>query len=687
MRVRERIGRGELVALGAIVAASIIARLILAHETVTMMLVPDEYIYSEIARSLALYGSVSVRGTSAGFPALFYPILISPFWGSFDVETAYRLSQALNVIFASLAALPAFFLSRRLGFRPLLRLSIAALAVVIPGLAYASYVMADSLAYLLALSAIAVGARVLAQPSSRGELAFIALAGLAAFSRIQYLFLLPIFPLAALLLEPRRPLRAVRRMRLTFALAAAAAVLTLTLGLGSVLGYYNGVLDFSFHPLDIVRWIGSDAYVLVFAAGVFVVPGALIGVVLALAKPRRVEERALALLAVMSAAALLIEAGFYATNGSNRVQERYLLLLLPLVAVLFGIAVEHGRNIWRPTAAISAGLFLIMLAYPLTNYDSPTQVQDSPTLVATLQLQQWLGSGNAPFVVANIALVLLALAVLASARPRLTLPLGLALCVAFLGAGTAIAGKRFHDDSVYVADTYLPHDKSAVDRLQLGRVSFLRTPLSSRTQTVELMFWNRSIRELNGVGNTWGVDAYGFTPATIDRSGRLLVAGVPPRRPVVVDYYGTQSDLLGGRRLLTEAMFQVWKPDPELRFGFMAQGLYFDGWLASSGDAIVWPDASGWTRGVLHIELDGPGGDTRIKLSFSGSGRSFTVLLSGTGKRRITIPLSLHGHGELKFRSNMVRVLSDGRLTSVRGRIWFDRARSMSTNVARAQNR
>jgi hypothetical protein len=687
MRKASRTSKRELIALAAIAAAFFALRLFFALRAATMVMIPDEYIYSEMARSLADQGAATVRGASAGFPALLYPVLIAPFWGLFDVGTAYRLSQVFNAACASLAAFPAYFLCRRLEFRPLLRLGIATLAVAVPGLTFAFYVMSDSLGYLLALSAFAVGIRALARPGWRPELAFIVLAGLTAFTRIQYLVLLAVFPLAALLLEPRRPLQTLRRFRLTFGVGGATAAFALVIGLGSLLGYYHSVLGYDFRALELVRWFGSDAYVLVFAVGVFAVPGALIGVALALAKPRFLEDRAFAALALLSTSSLLIEAGLVASNGVDLVQERYLLLILPLIAVAFGIAVEHERSDWLTAAAISAGLTVVMLAYPLSAFSVSLKVQDSPTLGAVLQLQEWFGNGNAALAVATIAVALLALAVAAVARPRLALPLGFALSLVFLGAGSAIAGHRFVANSDQVARNYLPREKSAIDRLGIDRLSYLRVAPSSRSEVVELMFWNRSISKLTGLAGTGAVDVGGFTPARVDRSGRLLVAGAPPRQPVVVDFYGARSTLSGGRRLLTGGAFQVWKPDPELRFDLMVQGLFWDGWLSSRGLVTVWPGLSLHSRGILHIELTAPAGKKRTRLSFTGLGHRYAVDLSGGELRTLTIPIDARGRAQLKFNSNTAETTPDGRFVSVRARIWFMRARPTSTNVAPTANR
>ena len=48
-------------------------------------LFPDEYIYAQLANSIA-HGRLTIRGQSAHFPALLEPALAAPFWLFDNVE-------------------------------------------------------------------------------------------------------------------------------------------------------------------------------------------------------------------------------------------------------------------------------------------------------------------------------------------------------------------------------------------------------------------------------------------------------------------------------------------------------------------------------------------------------------------------------------------------------------------------
>ena len=71
--------------LTAIVLVSTVAEALLARLRQTPSAFPDEYVYSQLARSLASDGRLRVRGVSAHFPALLEPLLTAPVWFVHDV--------------------------------------------------------------------------------------------------------------------------------------------------------------------------------------------------------------------------------------------------------------------------------------------------------------------------------------------------------------------------------------------------------------------------------------------------------------------------------------------------------------------------------------------------------------------------------------------------------------------------
>src|SRR2546428_469171 len=82
-------------------------------------------------------GGALLRGTTPHFPALLQPLLTSPAWLVGDTHLAYHLVQTLEALLMSLAAIPVYWLARRLGLGQWLSFGLAALALAIPDLLYA----------------------------------------------------------------------------------------------------------------------------------------------------------------------------------------------------------------------------------------------------------------------------------------------------------------------------------------------------------------------------------------------------------------------------------------------------------------------------------------------------------------------------------------------------------------------
>ena len=239
----------------------------LAHAT--PLYFPDEYIYGTLARSLAESGKLAIRGQPAHFPALLEPLLAAPFWLLHDPMLAYRLTLGLNALAMSLAAIPVYLLARRLGLGAGLALGAAALAVASPDLLFASFLLADPIAYPLVLTALYLGVRALEKPTWKAQVAFVTVAGLAAFARIQYAVLPIAFLAAALLVERGRIRRYWPRSRCS----ALPGVAVVALGPSRVLGYYSVVGHDHVPAFAALKWAAIDTMMLSYSAGWILDPG------------------------------------------------------------------------------------------------------------------------------------------------------------------------------------------------------------------------------------------------------------------------------------------------------------------------------------------------------------------------------------------------------------------------------
>ena len=120
--------------LASIVAVSIVVRAVLAHRIVAPWIMVDEIVYSELAKSFAAHGHFLVRGVPSHGYGFVYPILLAPAWRLFaSVPDAYVAAKLTNSVVMSLAAVPAYFLARRV-LPARAALVVAALTVAVPSM-------------------------------------------------------------------------------------------------------------------------------------------------------------------------------------------------------------------------------------------------------------------------------------------------------------------------------------------------------------------------------------------------------------------------------------------------------------------------------------------------------------------------------------------------------------------------
>ncbi len=580
------------VGLTLVVVGSFLVRAVATAAHPVPRYFPDEYVYTAIARSLGSGHGPAVRGVSAHFPALLAPLLAAPFQALFDPATAYRLTQLENALLMSLAAVPVYLLARRLSLSTRYALVCALFAIAIPDLVYASYTLADPVAYPFALGAVAAGLLALERPTRRAQLGFLALAFLATFARVQYIVLPVAFVIAAFAVDRRRVLRTQRLplMLLSFPLFAALAF-----GPSRVLGYYSHVAHFQIGGA-LVHWAARDVFLLVLAAGVVLVPGALV----ALARPRGRAETAFAAFAAMLAAGLLLEAALYASNGSARFQERYLFSLLPLVPIAFGLYLKHGRPSRVPVAVLSFLLVVLCARVPVSGYSAALGKTDSPFLFAVFRLERLVGTANASLVVALLASLGAVGAVAVSRRNGGHIAVGAALAFAGLLSFGAVVNDA--SNAREVRHDYLPSNPSWIDASGLRDVTLVQTVGSPPDRALEQLYWNRRLTHEVKLGDALPTDVYAAPRIVVAPDGTL--GGVGDN--LLFQSYAATARFQNATLVSRAGTFGLWSSDGAPRLSLLERGRYSDGWLARSGRLSVWPDATGRTRGTLSFTLTLP---------------------------------------------------------------------------------
>lgn len=637
--------------LAGIVAASFAVRFVAALGHSTPLYFPDEYIYSAIARSLAEHGRPLIRGNSAHFPAMVEPLLAAPFWLTHDPNLAYRLTQAENALAMSLAAIPVYLLLRRLGGGAWAALAAAALTVASPDLFFSSFVLADAIAYPLVLGAVYLGVCALSRPSRGTQLGFAGLAVLATFTRIQYVFLPLVFVAAALVVE-RGSVRSVwRRFRLSLLLYAAPLAFAAALGPRRLLGYYSGVADLHVRPGAIVHWLGTDSMLLAYAAGFALVPGALAGLAFALWRPRSREECGLAALSVGLLLGLFAEAALYATNGSDRFQERYLMILMPLAFPAFWLWLRRGRPAPRVVALVALALLVLSARVPLSGYTVGYAKQDSPFLLGVFRLEKAVGIGGGSLVVALTAAALACIAAGAAFRGRLAHVAVAVTLVSF--CAVSVAAVSFDHRVVgQVRSAYLPPDARWIDHAGLGPTTLIQTPATPHAHAHEQLFWNTSLERMLFLDEASPIDAFGSPRVRVAADGRLVSGGRTVRGPLAISTFAVRARLVGAVAVAHGAGYELWRSLGTPRMAMFVGGLYQDGWLASGGHITLWPARDGRVEGTFRLPLSLPAGTRRTVLQLRGPGVNRRVVVLPKQSRVVELHVSHRGPWRLNFQTN-----------------------------------
>jgi hypothetical protein len=665
-------------ALAALVAASFIVRTALAWLRSTPALFPDEYIYSAIGRSLADSGHPSIRGGSAHFPALLQPILTAPAWLIGDVGTAFRVVQAIGALAMSLAAIPVYILAVRLGLSRRIALAVAALALLVPDLLYSSFVASEPFAYPLVLAAVAAAVVALAEPSRRAQLAFVGFAALAGLTRAQLAVLPIVFVLAVLVLgfSQRRVRAGLREQLLPIAIFLVPVLGLVVSGPGHALGYYRSVLHLHLHPIVFLRWSGWDLMVLAYAAGWVIVPGALVGLWLALRCPTTKVERAFGVVVVLLCVTLVAEAGLLQANTAGRtgfpvteIKERYVFYVVPLLGICFALYAKRGWPAPVAHLALAAALLILSVRVPLSGFAITATFNASPILFGVRWLTSKLGgAGDAAAVVAAAVGVMSVVAVLASRRPRLGTPVVLGLALLATGVASAGAVALDVENSSMLKKATFPSDPSWVDRAHVGEVTLLQSARGARGAALQELFWNRSITRVALLPGATRFDAFRTDAVRVGTDGSLSVKGQPLGEPLLVDTFGSTVQLWGASRLATAPTASLWLPvrgdRPRLRL--YAQGFYHDGWLADAGHAYLWPETRGGAlSGWLTMRVTAPLQIGALTLRFALPNGRVDVPLRAGESRFVRLRVCGTGLTSVGYRSN-VRAIAGVRLVSAK---------------------
>jgi hypothetical protein len=519
---------------------------------------------------------------------------------------------------------------------------------------------------------VAAGVAALERPTWRNQLAFVALAVLATLARIQFA-VLPVVYLAAVLalgLSERR-IRAVLREQLPLLVAFTVPVGLVAVAVARGLGVYSGLLGVSVHPLGIARWSSLDAMGLLYASGWALVPGAIVGLILAAARPRSRAEAAFAWTTAFLVPGLLLPAALVQADapGAGQIQERYVFYLVPLVALAFALYASRGWPHRTALLLLAAGFVAVSARLPLAGYAAdPSNNSGSPVLHFVYWLEQqlgqpWLGS----IAVAGVAALVSALTIACSFRPRAGTLVALLLAACFCVTVT-VGAMRFELRNSFAARfNFLPETPTWVDRQGLDHVALLQSYGGDKTDAFDQLFWNRSIDRALLLPGAAPFERSLAEAVHIGSDGTLLSATKAIDQPLLVDDSASTVRLRGARPVAVGPTHTLWRPTGWPRLSLYLLGRYSNGWLADSGKIMLWPDSSqGGLAGRLSFVAAAPAAADPTTLTFSGSGSAGeTVKLRPGVPEKITLPVCSAGPWGALFRSSSFGFVG-GRPASVR---------------------
>jgi hypothetical protein len=399
----------------------------------------DEAIYTELARSLADTGSFAVRETSVSGYSLLYPALLAPVYGLFEnLVDAYEAAKATNAIVMSLAAIPTYLLARRVVGERLALLG-AVIAVAVPSMAYTGTMTTESLFYPVALGFAFVLVRYLERPGYPWLAALAVALGIAFATRSQSLAFVPAIATAPLLLALFRSRAVVLRPFVPLYVLGGAAALGLVAlqaargrSLADLLGAYSIVGEGSYDVGQVLRyWLWHveelDLYV-----GIVPFAALLLALVVGRSLPERLQEHVAATASLVAFSTLAVGA-FASRFASDRVQDRYLFFLAPLLVVVVLAWVELGGPRPRSAAAAAAAIALaLVLVFPYVRFIGEPAKSDTLGLIPLWTINEHLVAGRYWVTVAIVGTALVALWLLVPARYAVAVPVILLVLFAVL---------------------------------------------------------------------------------------------------------------------------------------------------------------------------------------------------------------------------------------------------------------
>jgi hypothetical protein len=617
-----RLGRhGAVLALGALVLASTVARFALSRGVDAPWIAPDEHLYGLVGRALVHGDGLTIVGGSVPYYSLLYPLFVGVASLVADVATALTLTQLVQALAMSATAIPIFVWARPLaGAR--LALFASLLTVLIPGLAYSALLMSEALYYPVAVVAAWALWATLREPTLLRQAVLVAAVGAALLTRLQAVgFVAALVVALCVLAVAERSVAPFRRLwpaLLAFgAMGALWLVGRAALGEGDTLGAYGTLAEAEEYSLsDLASSIAWQAgAVVILTVGV---PLVALGVLAwELLRGRESDHGVRALVATTLAylVVTVVEVGVFASRFVEHVTERQLLSVAPPVFIAF--AVWLGRGMPRPqpvTSLIAIAVAASALLLPVERITTRAAAADALSTVPLEYLRRAVSEVTFETIYAGAAAAFLLFAVLA---PRRAAPLIAGIVAVALAAGSLVASHEMRERSQFDRFTlFAGSSPSWLDASGASGVAYLETGDRIWPSLWHHMFWNRSI---TSVVRLQTAESPGVVPQRVVslRDDGVLVDG-DGNTVEAVQLVTPSTVLTAGEQVTaippsTEPGLTLWNVESPVRVLQRVRGLQPNGDLYGGQTARI--EVFGCGPGELQLTLLGKQGDpTRIWL-------------------------------------------------------------------------
>lgn len=576
---------------------------------------PDEMVYGLLGRDLWLHGSLSILGGSTPYYSLLTPLLAGFPLAAFGLGTGYDVLHGLQAFVMSLAAVPVYLWGRTLVSRRA-AFAAAALTVATPVLAYSGLVMTEVLFYPLLAVAAWAGAEAIARPTRRNQLLLLTAFVAVCATRIQAIVLLPALITAALVdAGISRSWQGLRRHLPALAglgvLLVAWVVWRLASGSGA-LGGYEVVAKTSYSIGAAARFVMYHGASLLIVCGL--VPAAAVALLLVEAVRRgEADERVRAYLAVASSLSvwIVVEVGVFASRYSDRIVERNLIGLAPVLFLGLVLWLERGPDGgWIERAVVGMlGLTLLVLL-PVDRYVNVFGVHDAMTLIPLYQLSTATSMHALTRVYPVVTGVVVLVFVLVPRRRLRWFPV--ALLVVLVAASVLTSRFVIHEARAQQA-TFLGADPSWIDHAGGDDVAYLYDGEPAWPGVWQTVFFNPRIDRVYDLPDTTVAGPLPQKGVIVLPDGTIVT---PPSERKQPAYAVTSSWIeLDGEPVarvaqsgVTQQGLVLWNVRHPLRMLSRTTGLQPNGDIygPTTGALTVYDCRSGTFRVTLIVKQPGP---------------------------------------------------------------------------------